>query len=225
MSCTQVPLAAVTDTLRARELAGMLAMRRYCEQCGLLRVFPHSCVRARARAPDGDFGAGFPRASAGIAGNARPTCLTQDQLRHGIKANDIVVDTTIHSLRNASTAWILSAWEWLKAHPETVLNGWRLAKFGDIDLAYDSLNNPAIQSTVHERFTDNETFALSVATVSQSQSQANNPDFEEDSDGPDYDDDYAIDPSVLCNIHGSFAELPANIIKSYDDLVSPATRS
>ncbi|KAF8594837.1 WD40 repeat-like protein, partial [Ceratobasidium sp. AG-I] len=27
------------------------------------------------RAPDGDFGAGFPRASAGIAGNARPTCL------------------------------------------------------------------------------------------------------------------------------------------------------
>lgn len=142
--------------------------------------------------------------------------ITQDQLRRGIKADDVIIDTTPRTLRNASTAWILVAWRWLKAHPEIVLNGWRQAKFGGIDLAYESLNNLRIRSIVHKRFTDDEPFALSVAALSQS--DPSDPDFEEDPDGPDYDDDYAIDPSVLGDIRSSSSKLLANFVESHGDL-------
>lgn len=60
------------------------------------------------------------------------------------------------------------------------------------------------------------TVCFSVATISQP--QPGDPDFEEDPDGPDYDDDYAINLSILCNIRTSSATLLANIVDYYGDL-------
>jgi hypothetical protein len=141
--------------------------------------------------------------------------ITQDQLRHEIKAENVVIKTTPQVLRDTSTAWILSAWKWLKEHEETVLNGWCQAKFGGMDLAYESLSNPTICSIVHKRFSDDQQFAFSVATISLQPGDAN---FEEDPDGPNYDDDYALDPSVLCDICSFSTELPANIVDSHGNL-------
>ncbi|KAF8609641.1 hypothetical protein BDV93DRAFT_432127 [Ceratobasidium sp. AG-I] len=140
---------------------------------------------------------------------------TQAQLKRGVKPADVFIDTTVGTLRNASTAWILSAWIWLRDHPETILDAWRQASFGRLNLSYGSLNSPENRSAVHERFHEDIPFALSIVTPSPE--IPDDPDFDEDADGPDYDDDCAIDPNILCDIRAIDSQLPAGIVDAGGD--------
>ncbi|KAF8598612.1 hypothetical protein BDV93DRAFT_512337 [Ceratobasidium sp. AG-I] len=160
---------------------------------GNTRRIPRFRVRKREPERVASKSAGIPRARAEFRKNFRVTCLPG-------------------CIRNASTSWILSAWRWFQDHPDTVLNAWRLASFGGLDLSYSSLTSRQARATVYERFADDIPFAISIATSS---SDVSDPKFEENADGPDYDDDSAIDPSVLCNIRSTLSSLPPKI--SVDD--------
>jgi hypothetical protein len=133
--------------------------------------------------------------------------ITQDQLRNGVEASNVVIDTTPGTLRDASVGWLLDAWNWLKDHPQIVLDSWRAASFGGWDLSYESPTSPRSRSVVHERFTEDQAFALSI--VDASRQTPDDPNFEE-ADSPDYEDDSALDPNILCDIRG---RLPAHVIE------------
>ncbi|KAG9100505.1 hypothetical protein FS749_014953 [Ceratobasidium sp. UAMH 11750] len=138
---------------------------------------------------------------------------TQSQLDRGVKPSNIEIDTTLPTLHNASVAWILSAWTWLNEHPKVILDAWRLAAFKGLDLSYETLTSAKNQSTVYERWSDDQAFGLSVLDISKQ--LPDNPDFEE-AEGCDYNDDYAIDPTLLCDICRDM--LPASVVESGGDL-------
>lgn len=143
---------------------------------------------------------------------------TQRQLSSGVPPSKVFVDTSVGTLRDACTSWILSAWKWLQDHPKAVTDAWRQAAFKGWDLSYESLNSPRSRSTVYERFTDADdpSFALSVANPAPIVPGV---DFDEDPDGPqDYDDDCAIDPSVLCDIRPGSLQVPNGISEVDGDL-------
>lgn len=129
---------------------------------------------------------------------------TQRQLRNGVAPSGVHIDTSLPTLRDASTAWLLGAWNWLRDHPETIRSSWHDTSFGDWDLSYDTLTSPKSRTIVHERFLEDQSFALTISSQ-----LPDDPNFEE-ADSPDYDDDCAIDPSVLCDIRG---RLPEGIIE------------
>ncbi|QRV95115.1 DDE superfamily endonuclease [Ceratobasidium sp. AG-Ba] len=129
---------------------------------------------------------------------------TQRQIADGTEPSRVKIDTSLNKLRNQSTTWLLNAWEWLRDHPEVVRSSWRDTAFGDWDLSYETLTSARSRTVVHERFTEDQSFALAISAQ-----LPDNPNFEE-ADSPDYDDDTAIDPSILCDIRG---RLPKNVIE------------
>ncbi|KAG9086375.1 hypothetical protein FRC06_003131 [Ceratobasidium sp. 370] len=124
--------------------------------------------------------------------------VTQNQLRNGVKPSDVEIDTTPGTLRNASASWIMSAWDWLKDHPQLILDSWESATFKGWDLSYKSLTSLKSRSIVHERFTEDQDFALSI--VQTTRQMPDDPEFEEEDSRIDYDDDCALDPNVLVDI-------------------------
>ncbi|CAE6435116.1 unnamed protein product [Rhizoctonia solani] len=130
---------------------------------------------------------------------------TQRQLARGVSATNVTIDTSPGALRNASTKWLLSSWEWFAKNPDAVKKSWSQAVFQDWDLSYETLSSERCQSIVQERFTDDPTFAISVCTETP---HINDSTTEEDLDGPDYDDDIAIDPHILFEVPQS---LPTGI--------------
>ncbi|QRV95133.1 DDE superfamily endonuclease [Ceratobasidium sp. AG-Ba] len=129
---------------------------------------------------------------------------TQRQIADGTEPSRVKIDTSLNKLRNQSTTWLLNAWEWLRDHPEVVRSSWRDTAFGDWDLSYETLTSARSRTVVHERFTEDQSFALAISAQ-----LPDDPNFEE-ADSPDYDDDTAIDPSILCDIRG---RLPKNVIE------------
>lgn len=152
---------------------------------------------------------------------------TEKQLRRGIAANRVTIDTTPATLRNACTSWLYSSWRWFDSHPQAVLKAWSQAAFKGWNLSYDLLNSQPCRSTVREAFSDDEEFALTVCTE---RPITNNSTAEEDLDGLDYDDDPSIDPDLLCDIR-PFApnnshthQLPTNVIECQGSLIYTGDR-
>jgi hypothetical protein len=135
-------------------------------------------------------------------------------LKKGIKLNNVEIDTALPTLCNASVDWILSAWNWLKDHPQIILQSWHQACFKDMNLSYDFLTSAEARSIVYSRFNEDQAFALSI--VDNSRQIPCDPDCEEP-EGPEYNDDCAIDPSLLCDIHPG-AKLPDGVVGDPDSL-------
>ncbi|QRV92685.1 DDE superfamily endonuclease [Ceratobasidium sp. AG-Ba] len=131
--------------------------------------------------------------------------ITQEQLQNGVAPSNIVINTQPGTLRDASTAWLLHAWNWFQDRPEVVLGAWRDTKFANWDLSYETLTSPRCRTLVYERFTEDPAFCLAISSQIPS-----DPDFKE-LHNPEYDDDYALDPSVLCDIRPG--ALPPDVVE------------
>ncbi|KAG9073457.1 hypothetical protein FS749_015165, partial [Ceratobasidium sp. UAMH 11750] len=136
--------------------------------------------------------------------------LTQEQLRNGVLPGNVEINTQLGTLRDASASWLLEAWNWFQERPEVVLGAWRDTKFAGWDLSYETLTSPRCRTLVHERFMEDRDFCLAISAQLPS-----DPNFEE-AERPDYDDDYAIDPSVLCDIRPGV--LPPDVVEFEDRL-------
>lgn len=49
----------------------------------------------------------------------------QKKLENEVPINEVKVDVSTPIMKNKSFGWFLSAWQYIEAHPEIIINGFR----------------------------------------------------------------------------------------------------
>lgn len=122
--------------------------------------------------------------------------ITSRQLSKGIAPENIKLPTDIGTLRDASVAWTVGAWEHLRDNPAIVLKAWLKCETGPFNLSWESLtSDAAFQNYVTLAATNPTIFSPALLSDAVNSDQEDIPEQQEHFD--DGGDDTAVSVEEL----------------------------
>ncbi|KAJ3005260.1 hypothetical protein NUW54_g4424 [Trametes sanguinea] len=118
------------------------------------------------------------------------------KLMAGEKAADIALPTDLPTLRNASVAWLLDAYNYLKARPDIVKKAWAKCETKGWSLSYESLTSKAARRRLEEVISTNPQFTAEFATLGVVTGILDGEEEAFDS----HDDDLSVDLNIIAEL-------------------------